>query len=134
MPTSTVSVRCMGDSAPGAISVKRTPTPLAGGGVRTGRAVGSGSEAAIGTGTWSVIHVSWNAAVPMSSVFGTGVSESTTDFPAASWPVTIRRGAAMCASLLYLMANSRNCVNWVAAKLLSLTRTSERRPSRRRGP
>ena len=49
-PTSTVSVRCMGDSAPGAISVKRTVTPLAGGGVLTGRSVGSGSAAAISTG------------------------------------------------------------------------------------
>ena len=49
-PTSTVSVRCIGDSAPGAISVKRTITPSAGGGVRTGRSVGSGSVAAIGAG------------------------------------------------------------------------------------
>src|ERR1700729_3854292 len=28
----------------------------------------------------------------MSSIFGDGPSESTTDFPEASWPVTIRRG------------------------------------------
>jgi hypothetical protein len=57
--------------------------------------VGSGSVAAISTGIWAVIQTSWNAAVPMSSVFGVGASESTTDLPDASWPVTIRRGAAL---------------------------------------
>jgi hypothetical protein len=85
----------MGDSAPGDISVKRTVTPPAGGGVRTGRSVGSGSVAAIGVGVCDVIQSSWKAAVPTSSVLGVGASESTTDFPEASWPVTIRRGAAL---------------------------------------
>ena len=94
-PTSTVSVRCIGDSAPGAISVNRTITPLAGGGIRTGRSVGSASVASIGAGVASVIHTSWNAAVPMSSVFGAGVSDTTIDFPESSWPVTTRRGAPL---------------------------------------
>ena len=58
MPTSTVCVRCIGDSAPGSISVKRTPTPSAGGGTRTGRSVGSGSVAAIGAGVASVYQTS----------------------------------------------------------------------------
>ena len=51
-------MRCIGASAPGAMSVKRTVTPFAGGGVRTGRSVGSGSVAAIGTGICSVIQSS----------------------------------------------------------------------------
>ena len=42
-----------------------------------------------------MIQISWNAAVPMSSVFGVGASERTTDLPEASWPVTIRRGTAL---------------------------------------
>jgi hypothetical protein len=46
--------------------------------------VGSGSLAAIGDGVRSVIQISWNAAEPMSSVFGVGVSDSTTDLPEAS--------------------------------------------------
>jgi hypothetical protein len=58
--------------------------PPAGGDVRTGRSVGSGSLAAIGAGVSSVIQISWNAAVPMSSVLGVGASESTTDLPEAS--------------------------------------------------
>jgi len=85
-------VRRIGDSARGAISVNRTRTPPAGGGVRNGRSVGSGSPAAIGDGVRSVIQISWNAAEPMSSVVGVGASDSTTDVPEASWPVTIRRG------------------------------------------
>ena len=64
--------------------MKRTVTPLAGGGVVTGRSVGSGSAAAISTGVCAVIQTSWKAAVPMSSVFGVGASDSTTDFPEAS--------------------------------------------------
>jgi hypothetical protein len=75
--------------------VNRTITPPAGGGVRTGRSVGSGSVASIGAGVESVIQTSWNAALPMSSVFGVGASESTTDLPEASWPVTIRRGGTL---------------------------------------
>ena len=43
----------------------------------------------------------WNAAEPMSSVFGVGVSASTTDLPEASWPVTIRRGAALMGAEAY---------------------------------
>ncbi len=74
------------------MSVNRTTTPSAGGGTRTGRSVGSCSFAAIGTAGCGVIQISWNAAVPMLVVFGDGASESTTDFPDASWPVTIRRG------------------------------------------
>jgi hypothetical protein len=35
----------------------------------------------------------------MSSVFGVAASDSTTDFPEASWPVTIRRGAVLMASV-----------------------------------
>ena len=31
----------------------------------------------------------------MSSVFGVGPSESTTDLPESSWPVTILRGGAL---------------------------------------
>jgi hypothetical protein len=77
--------------------VKRTIAPLAGGGVRTGRSVGSGSVPSIAAGTWSAIQTSWNAAVPMPSVLGFGPSESTTDLPDASWPVTIRRGTALIA-------------------------------------
>src|SRR6185312_5548991 len=100
-PTSTVSVRCIGDSAPGCISVNRTSTPPAGGGVRNGRSVGSGSFAVIGDGVRSVIQTSWNAAEPMSSVFGVGASDSTTDLPEASWPVTIRRGVALIGAGAY---------------------------------
>src|ERR671937_468860 len=83
-------------TSPGATSVYRTSTPLVGGGVRTGRSVGSaGSPASIGAGVRSVIQTSWNAAVPTSSVLGVGASERTTDLPEASWPVTIRRGGAL---------------------------------------
>jgi hypothetical protein len=84
------------------------PVPPAGGGVRTGRAVGSSCVAAIGAGVASVIQTSWNAALPMSSTFGFGPSESTTDFPEASWPVTIRRGAALIGGeRIHLMARVR---------------------------
>jgi hypothetical protein len=79
----------------GPISVNRTSTPPAGGGVRTGRSVGSGSLAAIDDGVRSVIQISWNAAEPMSSVLGVGASYRTTDLPEASWPVTIRRGVTL---------------------------------------
>jgi hypothetical protein len=58
MPTSSVAVRCIGDCAPGAISVYRIITPLAGGGTRIGRAVGSDSSAGIRTGMPSVTQIS----------------------------------------------------------------------------
>jgi hypothetical protein len=71
----------------------------AGGRRRSHRAVRrSGSLAAIATGVPSVIQISWNAAVPISSVFGVAASESTTELPEASWPVTIRRGATVIGS------------------------------------
>src|SRR3954447_21071425 len=100
MPTSTDSVRCMGEAAPGAISVKRTRTPFGAGGGRSGRGGGPGSGAAIRAGVTVVAHSSWKTALPMSSVLGVGPSDRTTDLPDASWPVTMRRGTSDMRRLL----------------------------------
>src|SRR3954464_8344748 len=97
-------------------------TPLAGGGTRTGRSVVSGSSAVIGTGIASVIHTSWKAAVPMSRVLGFGPSESTTDLPEASWPVTIRRGGVGAVDM------GRNPMSAPGLGLGALDRHARQRP------
>ena len=57
----------------------------------------------------------------MSSVFGVGASESTTDFPDASWPVTILRGTELIAAF-----SSRQAIG------MSWTSTSAGRGASRR--
>ena len=66
------------------------------------------SVAAIGTGVSAVSQISWNAAVPTSMVFGAGASESTTDLPEASWPVTILRGWLMARTSKHSGARRRS--------------------------
>jgi hypothetical protein len=84
----------MGERSAGLISVMRTMVPLGSGGVTSGRSVGSGSVAATGAGVARVLQSSWNTAEPTSCERGAGPSDSTTERPASSWPVTTRRGAA----------------------------------------
>src|SRR4051794_41858192 len=84
----------MGERSPALISVTRTIVPLGSGGVTSERSVGSGSVAATGAGVARVFQSSWKTAEPTSCERGAGPSESTTERPAASWPVTTRRGGA----------------------------------------
>ena len=82
MPTSTDSVRCIGAAAPGDISVKRTTTPP-GRGLRAQRPRPSAPALRRRSGGHGRLspHNSWKTAVPMSSVFGVGASERTTERP-----------------------------------------------------
>src|SRR5690348_2307710 len=88
----------MGDRSPGLISVIRTIVPFGSGGVINGRSVGSGSVGATGAGIAFVFQSPWKTANSFSYVRGTGPSESTTDRPSASWPVTTRRGTLIAST------------------------------------
>ena len=76
----------------------RTIVPFGSGGVTNGRSVGSRSVGATGAGIARVFQSSWKIANSFSCVRGVGPSESTTDRPCASWPVTTRRGTPMRAN------------------------------------